>query len=59
MLLCINITAWALIIGFALFGIRRGSGPILCIGIYVLVFSILVALCAPGLANTLPPVFFS
>lgn len=55
MLLCINITAWALIIGLALFGIRRGSGPILCIGIYVLVFSILVALCAPGLADSLPP----
>lgn len=55
MLLFINIAAWALIIGLALFGIRRGSGPILCIGIYVLVFSILVTFAAPGLANALPP----
>ena len=55
MLLFINLTAWALMIGLALFGIRRGSGPILCIGIYVLVFSILVALSAPGLADALPP----
>jgi len=55
MILFIDITAWVILLSLPLFGIRRGSTAVLCIGIYVLVFSILSAVAAPILANSLPP----
>jgi|GEM_PF-2325610 len=55
MLIFINISAWVILLSLTLFGIRRGSSAILCIGIYVMVFSILVAMAAPSLAESLPP----
>jgi hypothetical protein len=55
MLIFINIAAWAVLLTLPVFGIRRGSSAILCIGIYVLVFSFLVAAAAPTLAEALPP----
>jgi len=55
MLIFINITAWVVLLSMLLFGLRRGSSTILCIGVYVMVFSILVAMAAPSLAESLPP----
>lgn len=54
MLTFINVTAWALMLGLPLFGLRRGSGAILCVGIYVFLFSILIVVLAPTMATALP-----
>jgi hypothetical protein len=56
MVLFINLMAWAVLLSLPLFGIRRGSTSIFCIGLYIVLFSILVTMLAPSLADTLPPV---
>jgi len=56
MVLFINLMAWAVLLSLPLFGIRRGSTPIFCIGLYIVLFSILASVFAPTLADTLPPV---
>lgn len=54
MLAVINITAWALVLGFPLYGMRRGAMQMVCIGAYILFFSVLIVLLAPGFAEAVP-----
>ena len=56
MLTIINILAWLLLLGLPFIGFRRGSGPMLCIGIYVLLFSLLIAVVSPSLGASMPVV---
>ena len=54
MIVIVNVVAWALLLGLPIFGHRRGSGAIICVGIYVFLFQLLAKTLAPALASSCP-----
>lgn len=48
----INLTAWGLLLGLPIFGLRRGSSKMLCVGIALLLCRLLVQAISPSLASS-------
>ncbi len=50
----INVTAWGMLLGLPLYGVRSGSAKILCIGLYAFVFRIVTEGVSGPLAASTP-----